>query len=209
MNRKNPIPEGIGEELEPGGRSPAPGSLRLVQQFVNTHNHEFERERDRLRTPIHARQWLVAHGLMDERDTISERDRRWLLAVREAMREWLGSSAGQRNDVEADQILEDAARRARLTLNFAAAERPVLLPEARGAGGAVGRLLAVLYDAAAGGSSDRLKTCRQCGWLFFDQSKNRSAEWCSMSICGNRMKNRSYRRRLSGRAAKSRGAVDG
>ena len=30
---------------------------------------------------------------------------------------------------------------------------------------------------------------------FFDRSKNRSATWCSMSICGNRTKNRAYYRR--------------
>ena len=41
----------------------------------------------------------------------------------------------------------------------------------------------------------RLKACRQCGYAFFDRSKNRSAAWCAMSICGNRTKNRTYRRR--------------
>jgi predicted RNA-binding Zn ribbon-like protein len=42
-----------------------------------------------------------------------------------------------------------------------------------------------------------LKGCRQCGYAFFDRSKNRSAAWCAMSICGNRTKNRAYRRRRS------------
>ncbi|HEX8099861.1 MAG TPA: CGNR zinc finger domain-containing protein [Actinomycetota bacterium] len=200
MKRRKPIPEGIGEELEPGGRAPAPGSLRLVQQFVNTHNHEFEIDRDRLRTPAHARRWLVAHNLMEEGASLSERDRRRLVLVREAMREWLGATLRQDQQVMSHGILDDAARRARLTMGFASAGEPALFPEARGASGAMGRLLALLYDAAADGVSDRLKPCRECGWLFFDQSKNRSAEWCSMSICGNRMKNRSYRRRSSGAA---------
>ena len=40
-----------------------------------------------------------------------------------------------------------------------------------------------------------MKGCRQCGYAFFDRSKNRSAAWCAMSICGNRTKNRAYYRR--------------
>jgi predicted RNA-binding Zn ribbon-like protein len=46
-----------------------------------------------------------------------------------------------------------------------------------------------------------VKGCRQCGYAFFDRSKNRSAAWCAMSICGNRTKNRAYyrRRRTSSR----------
>lgn len=35
-----------------------------------------------------------------------------------------------------------------------------------------------------------------CGWLFFDTSKNRSRRWCDMGDCGNRAKaRRHYRRR--------------
>jgi predicted RNA-binding Zn ribbon-like protein len=47
------------------------------------------------------------------------------------------------------------------------------------------------------GSWSRLKTCEndECRWAFYDQSKNRSAKWCSMQSCGNRMKARAYRAR--------------
>ena len=41
-------------------------------------------------------------------------------------------------------------------------------------------------------SSDlkRVKSCAdaECGWLFFDSSRNRSRRWCDMSDCGNRAK---------------------
>jgi predicted RNA-binding Zn ribbon-like protein len=30
----------------------------------------------------------------------------------------------------------------------------------------------------------RLKQCRNCRWLFLDQSKNASRRWCSMAHCG-------------------------
>lgn len=40
----------------------------------------------------------------------------------------------------------------------------------------------------------RLKRCAdpECGWLFFDNSKNRSRKWCDMKDCGNRAKARRY-----------------
>ncbi|OCJ18232.1 hypothetical protein A6U87_04880 [Rhizobium sp. AC44/96] len=43
---------------------------------------------------------------------------------------------------------------------------------------------------------ERMKICRNCGWLFLDRSKNKSRAWCDMAVCGNRAKaNRHYRRR--------------
>ncbi len=43
---------------------------------------------------------------------------------------------------------------------------------------------------------ERMKICRNCGWLFIDRSKNRSRAWCDMAVCGNRAKaSRHYRRR--------------
>lgn len=41
---------------------------------------------------------------------------------------------------------------------------------------------------------ERLKTCRDCGWLYFDRSKNRSRAWCDMAVCGNRAKARRHYR---------------
>jgi predicted RNA-binding Zn ribbon-like protein len=45
---------------------------------------------------------------------------------------------------------------------------------------------------------DRVKECPglgDCGWLFFDTSKNGSRRWCSMEGCGNRAKGRRHYRR--------------
>jgi predicted RNA-binding Zn ribbon-like protein len=41
----------------------------------------------------------------------------------------------------------------------------------------------------------RLKQCDGCGWLFLDESRNRSRRWCDMSVCGNRAKARRYYQR--------------
>ncbi|MGH3007295.1 MAG: CGNR zinc finger domain-containing protein, partial [Gaiellaceae bacterium] len=43
----------------------------------------------------------------------------------------------------------------------------------------------------------RLKACRaeDCRWAFYDRARNRSRHWCSMAVCGNRTKARTFRRR--------------
>jgi predicted RNA-binding Zn ribbon-like protein len=48
------------------------------------------------------------------------------------------------------------------------------------------------------GPLDRIKACPEiegCGWLFLDESKNRSRTWCSMKTCGNAAKARRFRAR--------------
>ena len=49
-----------------------------------------------------------------------------------------------------------------------------------------------LARAMADGSWSRVKSCRNdtCRWLFYDHSRNRSGTWCTMAICGSRMKSR-------------------
>jgi predicted RNA-binding Zn ribbon-like protein len=49
----------------------------------------------------------------------------------------------------------------------------------------------------ADGSWSRVKACQNdtCRWLFVDGSRNRSRTWCTMAICGSRMKSRAYRAR--------------
>jgi predicted RNA-binding Zn ribbon-like protein len=42
---------------------------------------------------------------------------------------------------------------------------------------------------------DRVRQCPSCGWLFFDQSRNRSRTWCDMQYCGNRSKARRFYQR--------------
>lgn len=52
-------------------------------------------------------------------------------------------------------------------------------------------------DMLETGNFDRLKQCpgEDCGWLFFDRSKNNSRRWCDMATCGNRDKGRRHRAR--------------
>lgn len=183
----------VGEEVEPGGREPAPSRLRTLQRFINTFNHELP-ERDRLGTTEQAAAWLRRHDLMGEDEDLDEAGRVALVALREALRELALANLGGDLSRPAQRTLEVASRRAGLVLKMAPG-RSSLEPAAPGVDGAAGRLLAQVHGALADGSWFRLKGCRQCGYAFYDRSRNRSGEWCAMSVCGNRVKNRSYRAR--------------
>jgi predicted RNA-binding Zn ribbon-like protein len=50
-------------------------------------------------------------------------------------------------------------------------------------------------DAPAVLRSDHVHRNHGCRWAFYDYSKNRSASWCLMQLCGNRRKIRAYRER--------------
>jgi predicted RNA-binding Zn ribbon-like protein len=66
----------------------------------------------------------------------------------------------------------------------------------------IGPVALSMYDLLRQGSFERLKQCPQpdCGWLFYDRSKNNSRRWCDMAVCGNRMKAQRHRSRAAVRA---------
>jgi predicted RNA-binding Zn ribbon-like protein len=187
----------IGEQIEPADRPKAPGSLELVQRFVNTWNHDFPSEWDRLGTAEKARSWLVAKGLVSSGARISGQDAARLRELREAVRELAAANQGRAPDPGAVRIVHDVSRQAMLLVDFDASGRTALKPARGGVTGAAAAVLGVLHEAHLTGAWSRLKGCRECGYAFYDRSKNRSAAWCAMSICGNRMKNRAYRQRTS------------
>ena len=59
--------------------------------------------------------------------------------------------------------------------------------------GLIADLLVSLIEL--GDRSNRLKMCAndQCHWLFLDESKNRSRQWCGSATCGNRERVRRFR----------------
>jgi predicted RNA-binding Zn ribbon-like protein len=63
--------------------------------------------------------------------------------------------------------------------------------------GGLSTIVTELYSASKDGSLDRLKMCaaQECRRVFFDRSKPSSRRWCLSTLCGNRMKTRTYRER--------------
>ena len=188
----------IGEELEPGGRPKAPGRLELLQRFLNTWNHELPGDWDRLGTPAKARTWLRAKNLVSASARITALDAACLRELREALRSVVvANHATNQPPSAALAALRRTSRSAVLRIELDDRGRTQLEPTRNGLDGAAATLLSIVHEAHLLGTWPRLKACRQCGYAFFDRSKNRSASWCAMSICGNRTKNRTYRRRRS------------
>jgi predicted RNA-binding Zn ribbon-like protein len=183
--------------FQPGDRAPAPAPLDLVQDFVNTEIPDFNR--DDIATPAELAAWLRARSLIAPDDTVDADVFVAARALRTALRELaLANTLG---------VPPDADRRA--GIDAALAAFPLVLRAGSdglgfGAAGTGARrglssLVAIVATAQAGGAWERLKACRQktCGWLFYDASRNRSSNWCSMRVCGGREKSRAYRRRHS------------
>jgi len=150
----------------------APEPLRRVQLFVNSIDLEHDRE--------WMPDWLAEHGLPS-----SELDR--AVALREALRALLhvNNEGGSAPDAVAQ--VNEAARRVRVELRDGAVALAGTDP--------IGEVTAVALTAMLDGTWPRLKVCRNCRWSFWDKSKNRSGSWCSMQLCGNRLKTRAYRSR--------------
>ena len=187
----------VGEQIEPGGRPKAPGRLETLQRFVNTYNKDFPPAWDRLGTPAKARAWLLQKRLVTPPAGITHADVDRLRELREALRALVAANHGNAMPREALEILRREGAGARLRVGFGSRGATELEPVGHGADAAVATVLDILHEAQTSGVWPRLKACRQCGYAFFDRSKNRSAAWCAMSICGNRTKNRTYRRRRS------------
>ncbi|MCU1398017.1 MAG: hypothetical protein JWN62_1126 [Acidimicrobiales bacterium] len=185
------------QQPEPGNRAPAPGKLAVVQRLVNTWNHEFPVEQDQLRDTRAATTWLRDNGLSGDTQPHEATDAELgtLRELREAVRALAVANLTGSVDPDVVRTINTAAAAA--PVEFAIDDEGLLdvhacSPDAHRA---VGSLLAIIHDAQVAGNWSRLKGCRQCGWAFYDSSKNRSAAWCSMSICGNRAKNRTYHQR--------------
>lgn len=185
----------VGEQIEPGGRPKAPGRLETLQRFVNTYNKDFPHAWDRIGTPAKARAWLLRTRLVAPPGQITRDDVVRLREFREAIRALAAANHGSVMSGDALRLLRREGAGVRLRVRFGPSGATEVEPVGRGADAAVAAVMGILHEAQITGVWPRLKACRQCGYAFFDRSKNRSARWCAMSICGNRTKNRTYRRR--------------
>ena len=182
-------------QKQPGGREPAPEPLALVQDFLNT--IDLEGEVEELADPDRLRSWLATRGLLGRQAAVDDNDLERVLAVRAGLRELAMANADLPVDPAAVRSLNRALGPALLQARFDPGGSWQLDPGATGVEAALARLAAIVIDAMHHGTWRRLKPCRNhvCRWLFYDHSTNRSGTWCTMAVCGNRLKARAYRRR--------------
>lgn len=188
---------------QPGGRDPAPGELALVQAFVNTHyDLTTERGGEILVSAEALFDWLRAGGLIERRQRLAGHDLDRALAVREGLRALAFANNDQILNVRAIEAMRRASQGAGTEIRLEADGPRFVAGTATGIDAAIGAIFAITARAMIDGAWQRLKACpgRHCGWMFYDHSRNQSARWCSMKVCGGREKARAYYQRKTGLA---------
>ncbi len=169
-----------------------PEQLHLVESFANSIDHDSGQ--DDLESPERFGRWLADHGFPDVRPTAD--DLAFAVGMRGALRDELMAHHDDMPAVDARARLDGYAARIPLRASFGGGPA-TLVPAGEGLHALLGAVLAAMVLAEREGRWHRLKLCREdtCQVVFFDHSKNRSKTWCSMQVCGNRNKTRSYRGR--------------
>ena len=187
---------------QPGGRKPAPGDLALVQSFLNTRwDLRTERRSETFSSPQALADWLASLGLTDGRTCLDGTDLVCAVTVREGLRALAFANNGHPLDRGAIDAMREASSGASTGIRIEPDGPRFVAGAATGLDAALGALFAITARAMIDGSWSKLKACpgRHCGWVFYDQSRNQSARWCSMKVCGDREKSRAYyRRRTAG-----------
>ncbi|NIZ91562.1 CGNR zinc finger domain-containing protein [Kineosporiaceae bacterium B12] len=168
------------------------GDLDLVEQFLNTLDERtFSRHgeqhvaADELTSPGALATWLTAHELATADAPLRAGDLDTALALRAALRDAAGGAGpgAPLPDGVRLRLVADPAGGLRLAADSGVPGLDVLVE--------------TVAAHVAGGGWSRLKLCAaaDCRWAFHDTSRSGGGRWCSMEVCGNRHKTRTYRRR--------------
>jgi predicted RNA-binding Zn ribbon-like protein len=186
----------------------APGALEVVRRFLNTWSipNQTRVEVDELPLLVNdADKWseeLSRHPRADS-DTLDT-----LMELRADLRK---ACEGLDDD---HQLLNAWLARVALSVKVVPAEgRAPELCVMPADASYVARILASVADAISSGTWLRLKTCDDCRWAFYDNTRNGSKRWCGMTkggvdgrACGTIAKVSAFRARA---AAKKNQITDG
>jgi predicted RNA-binding Zn ribbon-like protein len=185
----------IRPDNDPVGSAPIP--LRWIEEFVNTRRAD----RDEIATPAALTEWLHERGLLPAAVTMDEGQRDRAETLREGLRALLADNnvepvASPRPDGldgEARTRFAELVPRLPLVLDLTTSPPRLAASNSDPGDAALATLLGFVADSVAAGTWNRMKTCREpsCRWAFYDHSRNRRRTWCSMDLCGNRVKARS------------------
>jgi predicted RNA-binding Zn ribbon-like protein len=167
----------------PADREGAPGSLEVLRRFCNTVNDE--NNTDRLGSARELDEWLGEIGRDPMRLRRSDVDR--LRRLRDGIRALLRRPSDHRT------LLHAASD---LVLTIGVDDDGVLVLRGRSRVDVLrAEIVGIVFASQHDGTWRRLKRCGNCGWAFYDHSKNASGRWCTMQACGQRIKAKAYRSR--------------
>lgn len=184
-----------------------PDQLANLYDFANsldvrhfTHHGVQHVQGDELTEPRELAAWMARRGLLFTGSKITAEMFDTALQLRAGVRAYLACDPCARaGNKEAVRSLNAAMRLFPLVVKATDQRGAVLQPCRDDALSGLSVVAAELYDGAIQGTLDRLKMCaaEECRRVFFDRSKPATRRWCMSTLCGNRMKTRSYRERRS------------
>ena len=184
-----------------------PDQLANLYDFANsldvrhfTHHGVQHVQGDELTEPRELAAWMARRGLLFTGSKITAEMFDTALQLRAGVRTYLACDPCERaGNKEAVRSLNATMRLFPLVVKATDQRGAVLQPCRDDALSGLSVVAAELYDGAIQGTLDRLKMCaaEECRRVFFDRSKPATRRWCMSTLCGNRMKTRSYRERRS------------
>jgi predicted RNA-binding Zn ribbon-like protein len=185
-----------------------PDELANLYDFANsldtrhfTHHGVPHVQGDELGSPRELGAWMSQRGLLFISAKITPAMFETALQLRASVRCYLECDpVARRKNKDAIRSLNAAMRLFPLAAQVRN-EGGLVLQAARGdALAELSLVVAELYDGSVRGTLDRLKMCaaEECRRVFFDRSKPATRRWCMSTLCGNRMKTRTYRERHRG-----------
>jgi predicted RNA-binding Zn ribbon-like protein len=182
-----------------------PDELAHLYDFANsldvrhfTHHGVQHVQGDELAGPRELAVWMSQRGLSSTGTKITPAMFDSALQLRASVRGYLECDpAERRKDNAAVRSLTNTMKLFPLVAE-AGDDRSMVLRGARGdALAGLSAVVAEMYDGSIKGTLDRLKMCaaEECRRVFFDRSKPSTRRWCMSTLCGNRIKTRTYRER--------------
>jgi predicted RNA-binding Zn ribbon-like protein len=182
-----------------------PDEVANLYDFANsldlrhfTHNNVRHVQGDDLAGPRDLAAWMSERGLAKSDAKIAAPMFDAAIALRTNLRAYLQCDPIERSKTK------DVVR----SLNLVVEQFPLiaeisndggmkLRPARNDALAGLSAIVAELHNGSANGALSRLKMCAsdECRRVFFDRSKPGSRRWCVSTLCGNRMKTRTYRQR--------------
>lgn len=137
-------------------------------------------QRDEFDAPGGARTWLAGHG---QKGTAEEA--RAIAELRPLLQEVV---RGTRSPAALGPFIADVGYKA------GAADEGIVWTLRLPAGGSAAARAVLAWDELRRSSPGRLRPCAnpECRLFLIDRSKPNTARWCSMALCGNRMKARRH-----------------
>ena len=182
-----------------------PDELANLYDFANTldvrhftHHGVPHPQADELTSARELAAWMSQRGLSPASARITPAMLATAIELRTLVRDYLQCDPLQRSgNRDAVRALNKTLKLFPLLVATGDDRGMVLRPAREDALAGLSPIVAELYDGSRNGTLDRLKMCAsdECRRVFFDRSKPSTRRWCMSSLCGNRMKTRSYRER--------------